>query len=100
MVDSFRDEVRRERLPEQLLALLRISALGKGHRTGVKPCIEHLRNAVHHAATFLAQQRDLIYVRSVKIGIATEPQFRRRADAALLLALVADPERQRRAPVP
>ena len=99
LVERLADEVRRERLLEQLRVVPGVAVLRKRHRAGVEPAVEHLGHAAHDAAAVLTRDGDLVDVRAVQVEVFLEPELGGGADTLLLLALLAHPERQRRAPV-
>src|SRR5437879_13840447 len=77
-----------------------MAALREGHRARVKPRVEHLGDATHHTAALLAWERDRVDVRPVQVGVVLEPNLGGRAYASLFTTSFADPDRNRRAPVP
>src|SRR6202023_1669479 len=93
LVDRLRDEIRRESCLELFDALARIAPLGERHRPGVEPGVENLRDALHRASAFLAWEGDRVDVGPVEIGVVGEADLGGGADAPLLLALLADPDR-------
>ena len=103
LVDSLRDEVRREALLEDLLVVERIMPLREWHGTRVKPAVDDFLDAVHLLAALRALNRDLVDVRTVQLDViravrAHGLEFLDRADD-MLMAAFALPYRQRRAPV-
>jgi hypothetical protein len=60
LIHSLSNEVRWECLFELFLVLKRIVILSVRHRATIKPRIEHVRDPVHHFATFLARKSHLI----------------------------------------
>ena len=99
LVDRFGYEVGREGLLEDFFALAGIGSLRKRHRAGVEPRVHHFRYSMHVAATLLTRQGHLVDVGPVKVGVVLQADLGGRADAALLVASVADPDGHRRAPV-
>ena len=103
LVDSLRDEVRREALLEDLLVVERIMPLCKRHGPRVKPAVDDFLDAVHLLAALRALDRDLVDVRTVQLDViravrAHGLELLDRADD-MLMAAFALPYRQRRAPV-
>ncbi len=99
MVHRLGDEVGGECLLELLGAVAGMAALRERHRAGVEPGVQHVRYAAHDAAAFLAWNRHSVDVRPVQVGVVLQSDLRRRADATLLVAGLAHPERKRGSPV-
>ena len=103
LVDSFRDEVGREGMFEDVFVLERVVPLGKRHRPRVEPDIDDLRYARHRASA-LALESHLIHVRLVEVErirqvLSFAPEFLQAPDGAVLVAVAADPNRYRCTPV-
>src|SRR5262245_6249205 len=104
LIDSFRNEIRREGVLKGLLVLEWVMPLGKGHRAGIKPHIDQLGNPAH-VSPAAALQCDRIDIGPVKIqrfgkGGSFAPELIHTADRALRLAAPANPYRKRRPPIP
>ncbi len=67
LIHGLRDELRRELLLEQLFIFKRIMVLRKGHGSGIKPAVDHLRHSLHRPAALGASAGDLVDVRPVKL---------------------------------
>ncbi len=101
LVDRLADVVGGERRAEQLLVLERRVALGERHRARVEPDVDHLGHAAHLGAALRARPRVLVDERPVRVGQLAAGALlhvRQRAEA-LGVAVLAAPDRQRRAPV-
>ena len=104
LVDGLGDEVGREVGLEHLLVLKGIVPLGEGHGAGIVPAVDHLGGALHLAAAAGAGQRHRVDVGAVQLDVVGHIvshllQFRPGADDVDLAAVLADPHRQRGAPV-
>ena len=69
LVDSLRDEVRREALLEDLLVVERIMPLREWHGARVEPAVDDFLDAVHLLAALRALDRDLVDVRAVQLDV-------------------------------
>ena len=103
LVDGLGDEIGWKALLEDILVLERIMPLRERHRAGIKPAIDDFRHAVHRLAALRALHRDLVDIRAMELDVvgavvALFLELGNRADA-LLMAALALPDRQRRAPV-
>ncbi len=106
LVDRLADEIRRELCSEGLLVFEGIVPLGHGHRARVEPDIDQLGDALHLArlAALRAGKLDLVDIRPVQVQArkVTPGQLGKLGDRAnrnLVVAALALPDRQRRAPV-
>ena len=103
LIHGLGDEVGGELLFKQLLVFKGIVVLGKGHRAGVKPAVDDLGHALHHAAALRAAQRDCVHKRAVQLDVGGAvvghfPQLGNAADR-VAAATGAFPDVQRRTPV-
>ena len=103
LIDGLGDKVRRETLREDILVLERIMPLRERHGAGVKPAVDDLGHAVHFLAAMRAFDGHFVDVRTMQLDViravlALLPELGDGADA-LLMAALALPDRQRRAPV-
>jgi hypothetical protein len=101
LVDGLADVVGREALLEVLLVLERRVVLGERHRARVEPDVDDLGHAAHLRPALRARPRRLVDVGAVRVlerlaGLLG--QLGERADR-LDVAVLAAPDRQRRAPV-
>ncbi len=103
LVERFGDEIRREVTLEQILVFKGVVPLGKRHRSGVKPAVDHLADPGHLAAAFFAAQVDLVDVGLMQLDVvrAVVRQALQLGDASdqVAVAAAAGPDRQRSAPV-
>ena len=104
LVHGLGDELGRKVLLEDLLVLKGVVPLRKGHGAAVVPAVDDLGHAVHDAAALLALKGDLVHIGLVQLDVlghvvAPFAQLRLGADDVRVAAVVADPDRQRRAPV-
>ena len=104
LIDRLGDKVCRELLVEQLLVFKGIMMLGKRHRTGIEPAVDHLRHAVHLLAAVGAGDGDSVDIGAVQLNIlrAVWGHLFELLDAAdrMAAAAFALPDIQRGAPVP
>jgi len=126
LVDGFTDEIGRELLVEQVAVLERVVPLRHRHRPGIEPGVGHLGDAAHGAAALRTRpgqgvHRGPVQVQRFAVLVWVGPlvpllrqiarvhelaagflaQLRDRPHALLVSArrILADPERQRGAPV-
>ena len=99
LVEALGDEVRGMRALEELAVLERVMALRERHRARVVPAVDHVRDASHHAAALETRHGHRVDIRLVEIVVGGQPDVGGAADAVCCLALLADPDRQRRSPV-
>ena len=69
LIHRLADEIRRELLLEQLLVFEGIVVLGKGHRAGIEPAVNHLGDAVHLPAALGAADGDSIDKRTMQLNV-------------------------------
>ena len=101
LVDRLADVVRGVALLEQVLVLERRVVLGERHAARVEPDVDHLGHAAHRLAAVPARPRRRVDVGAVRVleRLARAlGQLGERAHA-LRVAVLAAPDRQRRAPV-
>jgi hypothetical protein len=101
LVDRLADVVCREALLEQLLVLERRVVLGERHRARVEPDVDHLGHASHLGAALLAVERRVVDVGLVRVlerAARARLEIGEGADRSRV-AVLAAPDRQRRAPV-
>ena len=103
LVYGFTDEIRRERLIEQIFVFKRIVILRERHRAGIVPAVDNFGSAVHSTAA-RTLPRDFIHIRLMKLYVLFESAFFTQLFTAAycfhLAALVAYPYRKRSSPVP
>ena len=102
LVDRLADVVGGEAGLEQLPVLERVVELRVGHRPGIEPAVDHLRDAPPGAPGFGVHEGDLVDGGTMEIDVLQAPaaqrlELRDRPDA-LEVALAVGPHRQRRAP--
>ena len=102
LVDSLRNEVCGKNFLENIPIFKRIVPLSKRHRSRVEPAVEHF-GCTHHFAAAFALPLYLVDIRTMQFDVVIEmrffAQFLARADDVHLSALVAHPNRKRRAPI-
>ena len=103
LVDGLGDEVRREALLENFLVLKGIVPLREGHGAGIVPAVDDLGRAVHLLSALRAGDGHRVDVGAMQLDVRVDvfaqlDQLLTGADDVLVAAL-ADPHRQGRAPV-
>ena len=69
LIDGFGDKIRRIRLCQHLLILEWVVPLCRVRAARIKPAIDDIRHAMHHAAALIASENDIIDIRPVEFNI-------------------------------
>mmetsp|Transcript_6192 Transcript_6192/g.15930 ORF Transcript_6192/g.15930 Transcript_6192/m.15930 type:complete len:430 (-) Transcript_6192:1112-2401(-) len=101
LVNTFCDEVGRERAIKALLLLVRVVSRGIGHRARLEPAVKHLRNAPQNTLPLLRRDSNVVNRFTMEVLDPHARQLlevRNRLDAHALFVVITDPQRDWRAP--